>query len=104
METKIKEVADYFKGKILVGEYEVIKFDFSYLEILIDKYVFWIWISGGMTGFRIWPYSGFIEFTNEEKEIGFSVATKFISKNKAKINLEQIEKLKAELLELETTI
>jgi len=45
MKTKIKEVQDYFKGKILNGEFETVEQSQHQFKVKIDKeYYFVIWI------------------------------------------------------------
>ena len=45
MKTKIKEVNDYFKSKMLSKDFSIIKVDYYTMEILIDnEYKFVIWI------------------------------------------------------------
>lgn len=45
MRTKIKEVNDYFKGKILSKDFSIVKVEEYIMEILIDnEYKFVIWI------------------------------------------------------------
>jgi len=45
METKIKEVQDYFKNKILSGEFDVCEIHEYYVTVLVDiTYQFCIWV------------------------------------------------------------
>jgi hypothetical protein len=44
MQNKIKEVQDYFKNKILKGDFKVTKVDSYYVDILVDdlyEFTFW---------------------------------------------------------------
>lgn len=49
IEEKLIEVADYFKAKLIAGDYEIIKVKANYVTIKIDdKYEFEVWIYGDM--------------------------------------------------------
>ena len=58
MEEKIKEVQDYFKSKILAGEFELLSTDEWHCEIQIDKkYNFHFWMANEFYGFKQGRYS-----------------------------------------------
>jgi len=66
---QIKEVQDYFRNKIVDGEYKVIAADDYTLQITIDEeYKFCLWTSNGVSHFRL--YEGMYNFI----ELGFSEA------------------------------
>jgi hypothetical protein len=44
MKTKIKEIQNYFKEKLLSNDFEIIKIDEYLLDISIDGYKFTIWL------------------------------------------------------------
>ena len=47
IEEKLKEVGEYFKSKILDGDYKLLKVDAVTAEVIInDKYPFKLWIAG----------------------------------------------------------
>lgn len=77
METKIKEVQEYFVNKIVKGEYEIENFSHPVAKILIEKkYHFSLWVANGAKYFETYAaYFNFmpIEFTNEQKEIALKV-------------------------------
>ena len=69
LKKQIKEVQDYFRNKIVDGEYKVIAADDYTLQITIDKeYKFCLWTSNGTSMFRL--YEGMFNFV----EFGFSEA------------------------------
>lgn len=48
MEQKIKELNDYFVGKMVAKDFEVLEMNSHYVKIRIDgKYNFYLWIAGG---------------------------------------------------------
>ena len=101
METKIKEVQDYFVNKIVKGEYTLERVSHPTATIIIDdRYHFNLWISNGAKYFETYdPYFNFIpiEFTDKEKEIALSVF-----KDKVREDLEA--RTIAEIQELENKI
>lgn len=63
MKTKIKEVQDYFKGKMLSGEFTIIGVEEYTIELLIDdEYKFIIWIGNVDIATSRKPYSGKLSF------------------------------------------
>jgi hypothetical protein len=45
MEQKIKEVENYFRKKLIEGEFELLKVDEYNMEVSIDGYIFNLWVS-----------------------------------------------------------
>jgi len=103
MESKIQEVQDYFKNKIINGQFELTKTDQFTATILIDeKYSFNIWISNG--SFSIETYSSYpstsfmdIKFSNEEKKLIWNLFKNVAEKIKLEEKKQQFEQLKKEL-------
>ena len=68
MEEKIKEVQDYFKSKILAGEFELLSTDEWHCEIEIDKKcVFTFWMANGKNFFSQPPHEIQFMVLNLEK-------------------------------------
>lgn len=96
MEQKIKEVQEYFKSKMLKGEFEPIEFKDSTLRIEIDSkyrfgfYVFSDWISN---------VAGIIQipFDDAENKIIQEMILKIASEFKQKAKIEAYNKLASEL-------
>ena len=100
METKIKEVQDYFKQKILNEEFEILEVTEHYVQIKIDnKYQFTIWIANGFQYFgTATNFSNFIELKfSESQKIACYEIFKDIFNKTLKHNLiqEYEEKIKA---------
>ena len=65
LKNQIKEVQDYFKNKIIDGEYKVNKVDDYSLQVTVDgEYEFCLWTSNGVSHFRL--YDGMFNFVNFE--------------------------------------
>ena len=104
METKIQEVQEYFKNKIINGQFELTKTDQFTATILIDeKYIFNIWIPNGGNHIRIYSsdyeYISFmdIKFSKEEKELVWDHFKGISEKIKLEEKKQQFEQLKKEL-------
>jgi hypothetical protein len=71
MKNKIKEVQDYFKNKIVAGDYEVIETTEHFAVIEIDsEYIFCLWLANGHGSFSLWENKyNFIDivFDGDEK-------------------------------------
>jgi len=111
IDDKLKEVGNYFKAKLLEGDYEFIKCSDYTAEILIDKkYKFEVWIAnvpkdnfqfyrGGITGEDA---EDFLRFTTQKDRIkAYSKIKNFVKDyQNGKLKREkmaQFEKLKKEL-------
>lgn len=44
MRKKIKEVQDYFKNKLLSGQFKVVKITEHVLSVTVDEFPFFIWV------------------------------------------------------------
>ena len=69
MKTKIKEVHDYFRNKLIKGEFESDKIDEHHINLMIDnKYLFVIWIANEAYGIKterriyVYPVTGVMEY------------------------------------------
>jgi len=105
MKDKIKEVEDYFKTKLLNGDYEITKRDQYIYTVLIDnKYIFAIWVSGDVCNRDIYVMrDNYIQIsfdTIEEKQTLHSKLYKdynaYMSKNKV-IN-DKIKELQKQII------
>jgi len=102
MEAKIKEVQDYFKNRIVSGDYNVAVYNTNYLAIIIDTHQFNIWIGSGADYFRTWELVGgytisLPPFTKEEQEHGYFSAMKYVDSNAEQIRQARITALEKEL-------
>jgi len=108
MEAKIKEVQDYFKSKLVNGDYTPIEFTPNYVRVIVDgKFNFIIWIGNSAKYCRQWSYLDnqfmiLTEFSESECVDCFNNVTRIIEANAEKVRLEKIEALKSELAKLET--
>ena len=58
MKDQIKQVHDYFRDKIVNGDYEIIKLEQHTADILIDgEYKFTLWIANGNYSFGTYERS-----------------------------------------------
>ena len=74
-----KELHDYFRDKIMNGEYEVIGKDRLVLFISIDSFKFNLWISEGERKFSVYADEHsfmHIEFRGQNKKKAYSCAIK----------------------------
>lgn len=108
MKKKIKEVQNYFKSKIIDGDFEIKKISEHTLIILIDsEYEFTMWIANGVNwyeDYRNTAESCFIhlpKFTQAERKKAWSKVYKQINSFKSNVLLaekrKQLAKLKKEL-------
>lgn len=104
MKNKIKEVQDYFKAKILAGDFEVKKVTTRITNIVVDgEFNFAIW---AYYSFEQWSYDNCMylgEFSKEEQEKGLELFRKVIEKDRLKKlqseKLKQFNEMKKELEE-----
>jgi hypothetical protein len=94
MENKIKEVNNYFKGKVINNEYEVLFIDAYTIQINIDElYIFALWIGNGKEalGTRNCMYDSFmsLKFTQEEREEAWVYIKKHIDELYGKLKEEE---------------
>lgn len=108
METKIKEVQDYFVQKIVSGDYELENFSHPVAKILIDKkYNFSLWTANGYTFFETYAlYPNFIplEFTNEQKEIAHKVIHEKIQEDLEARTIAEIQQLENKIENLKKSL
>ena len=100
METKIKEVQDYFKNKLLSGDFKIIKQDQYSVTVEVDsKYNFELWTANMYTvDGSIKLYEGSFNFINVEFNSVESCSIKrYLIKPVANYKKMLIEKKKAEL-------
>jgi len=78
METKIKEVQDYFKNKILSGQFDIAEFHEFDVCVLIDKiYPFCIWVGRESHAEYCKLWDGRINFiVANQQEIGLDLTLK----------------------------
>ncbi len=58
MKTKIKEVHDYFRDKIVNGEFDVVKIEEHHITVSVDRiYNFIIWTANGESPLSTYPGS-----------------------------------------------
>jgi hypothetical protein len=106
IDNKIKEVAEYFKGKLLEGEFKFIQADDFRAAVEIDKHLLNIWIANGKwnlnvdnVGVLIGKY---LTFSNEEEVSKiWGLINPLVVEEKKKLRLERLKRLKAEIEELE---
>lgn len=108
MKTKIEEVQQYFKNKLLAGEYQSKDFNDGYFTAIVDgEYQFMIWHNNDGRFCRSWEAIGNFfmhlpEFTKEESAEMWGNASKIIAENSERIRLEKIAKLEEELNKLKS--
>jgi len=89
MESKIKEVEEYFKQKIVEGEYKVVDRTQYVVNILVDnKYTFNLWVASSYQNFE--PYNEF------DSENFMYLHFKLKEKGEAWHNLEKLHQEKVE--------
>jgi len=106
MKTKIKEVQEYFKQKLLSKEFEIINIDEYILELKIDlEYTFFIWIGNPtILGSKKIHHSRLsfinIELTDEDSirlnEIISPVVNEFRREKLLAQKIKELEELKKE--------
>ena len=108
MENKIKEVQEYFRNKIVNGEYEILEMDQYIACILIeDKYKFGIWHAGGVNHVEIYHTGNssnsfmYIKFNYNDKTVIFNYLKPYVDKN---IKLRLIKQKEHELLKLKESL
>ena len=107
MEAKIKEVQDYFKNKLLSGEFEVAKISECTIELLVDsEYLFVIWTGNMHLPKYRKNYSNDLsfmdlEFTNEESIELDRILSPIVSKYNKEVLIAQKER---ELEQLKNTL
>jgi len=107
MKTKISEVQEYFKNKIINGDYEPVAFEPNYVKVKVDnEFDFIIWVGNSYMYCKQWAFmdNQFMllpEFTESESTECFKNVTALIEENTENIRIAKIEKLKAELIQLE---
>ena len=106
MEDKLKELNDYFVGKILSGDFELVEFGSYYVTIQIDgKHNFNLWIANGANYFGTYDQCGFgtncmaLTFTDEQKQAGYNILQSKFPVAKRNTTLKEIEKVKKEYKE-----
>jgi len=107
MKTKIKEVQDYFKSKMLSNDFAITNVEEYTIELLIDnEYKFIIWIGNVNIATSRKPYSGKlsfmdIEMTDEDatkfNELLLPAINKFRKETLLAEKLKELERLKNEL-------
>ena len=105
MEEKIKEVQDYFKNKLLKGEFETTKITDYWIKLVIDsKYNFFIWMANQEINVRLYESeTNFMLFdlSSEEKKIIWDLLNTVLDNYKAteglRIKREAYNKLAIEL-------
>ena len=102
MEKKIKEVYDYFKGKVVSGEYEIKDCDMHTMTLIVDgKYKFVMWLANGEWALETYENSASfmqLEFTDEEKAVAYK---KLLAHKKRLFNEQAISERKKEIEKLE---
>ena len=114
MKDQIKQVQEYFKNKIIEGDFEIVNIGSHDMTIIVDEeYVFSMWIANGTSGYnQTSPLfdcdPNFIKFgklsESEQEEAFIHVKPAIIAHRKNKEIVEkqkQIEELKAEINDLE---
>jgi len=104
MKNKIKEVQDYFKAKILAGDFEVKKVSNHVSCIVVDgefEFSIWAYFSFGQWSSDNCMYLG--EFSEEEQKKGLELFRKVIEEDRLKKlkseKLKQFNEMKKELEE-----
>ena len=108
MKKQIKEIQDYFKNKIVNGDYEITDFQEHYSTIDIKGYLFDIWTSNGKNDISHWTSNYKVnspvflgEFSGEQKEIIWNQIYPKIEAKKADdlktAKLDAFNKMKEEL-------
>ena len=70
MRKQIEKVHNYFKGKIVLCDYEIIFMSEYRIKIRVDDYFFSIWIGGGISQLSTYSDSFMVlDFSEKEKEL-----------------------------------
>lgn len=107
MKNKIKEIQDYFKTKIILGEFETVVIEKNVIEIKVDsefKFALWYYSESDVTQWGSRENSMKLpEFSEEDKKTAYDMFTKIqVKDNDERLNttkLEQFKKLQSELQE-----
>lgn len=107
MEKKIKEVAEYFKGKLLEGDFKFIKADEFRATVEIDKHILDLWIANEKWNLKVDNIGDllgkYLTFNNEEEVTKiWGLINPLVVEEKNKLKLERLKRLKAEIEELES--
>lgn len=103
MESKIKEVHDYFKDKICNGEYEVVKRGDHVWDVMVDeKYKFILWIANDGINFSTYDGSFIqLELIVKDRLKAWTKIKKLIKEweqtTQKREKIKQFNKLKKEL-------
>lgn len=106
METKIKEVQDYFKTELIAGRFEPVEFDLTFTVVNIIGFEFCIWNGEHGPQFcKPWRSIGrsfmeLPEFTPTECEQLYVHLSKLINDNKHRIQADRIADLENQLAAL----
>jgi len=95
---KFKELHDYFRDKIVKGQYEIVKRDPHTYKVDIDGYTFVLWIANEAYGFSVDSGSTFDVNT---MNIKFRVSDKSKAWNKIKKDIQKEVLAKKEVEERE---
>ena len=107
MKKQIEEVQNYFKSKLVNGDYEPVEFTPNYVRVIVDSnFAFTIWVGNDGKFCRQWNYMDnqfmlLTEFSEIERNECFNNVNKIIEANTEKIRIDKIEALKSELAKLE---
>ena len=95
---KIKEIQEYFKNKLISGDYEILYADHYRIHVIIDsKYVFVLWIANGESHLKIDYDYKFTKDVISFMDIGFTAAErKKIWSNRIRVIAEKQAKEKAD--------
>jgi hypothetical protein len=104
MKNKIKEVHDYFKNKIIEGDYIVFKKTSYVWSIEIDKeFKFYLWISNGSSSLECYEHDNNfmnIQLSLKERKLAFKDIEKGIKEHDINV-LKVARKIKYESLKKE---
>lgn len=103
VDKKIKEISDYFKQKIVDGDYEITDIGSCTATIVVDsKHEFELWVSNGERNFSIYedPFVAVstslkMKLDPEEKKLGWENIKPRLEKSKPTIKQRKIAELKA---------
>jgi hypothetical protein len=100
MKQQIQQIRNYFKSKILKGDYLITTHSDCSIGITIDKeFVFNLWIANGSQYFGLFNSDNHIntvslDFTNDEKKEAYSKIEPTLKELAIKRNLAQLEQIK----------
>jgi len=106
MENKIKEVQDYFKNKILSGEFDICEIHEYYVTVLVDithEFCIWVGRENAPDYCKLWDGKFnfiYFDFEKEERAELHKSMLRIIADSEEALKAKQIAALEAQLTAL----